>query len=155
MVQLYIRDEEATIARPVRELRGFRRVHLEPGECRTVAFVLSTEHFSYVGADLRRVVEPGRVSVQVGTSSVDLPLAAELLLRGPVFELVERDGLPDAVDDRVSPDQRTRRVFAGSPLRSIATIRPSRMVIEPTIRGWPGASSITTPAPPLTIAGFA
>jgi len=90
VVQLYIRDEEATIARPVRELRGFRRVHLEPGECRTVAFVLSTEHLSYVGADLHRVVEPGRVSVQVGTSSVDLPLATELLLRGPVFELVER-----------------------------------------------------------------
>ena len=90
VVQLYIRDEEATIARPVRELRGFRRVHLEPGECRTVAFVLSTEHLSYVGADLRRVVEPGRVSVQVGTSSVDLPLAAELLLRGPAFELVDR-----------------------------------------------------------------
>ena len=90
VVQLYIHDEEATIARPVRELRGFRRVHLEPGECRTVTFVLSTEHLSYVGADLHRVVEPGRVSVQVGTSSVDLPLAAELLLRGPVFELVER-----------------------------------------------------------------
>ena len=90
VVQLYIHDEEATIARPVRELRGFRRVHLEPGECRTVAFVLSTEHLSYVGADLHRVVEPGRVSVQVGTSSVDLPLATELLLRGPVFELVER-----------------------------------------------------------------
>ncbi|HET9522328.1 MAG TPA: glycoside hydrolase family 3 N-terminal domain-containing protein [Candidatus Limnocylindrales bacterium] len=90
VVQLYIRDEEATVARPVRELRGFRRLHLAPGECRTVAFRLSTEQFSYVGADLRRVVEPGRVSVQVGRSSVDLPLTAELLLRGPVVELVER-----------------------------------------------------------------
>jgi beta-glucosidase len=90
VVQLYIRDEEASVARPVRELRGFRRVQLEPGRCRTVAFVLSTEQFSYVGADHRRVVEPGRVSVQVGSSSVDLPLTAELLLRGPVVELGER-----------------------------------------------------------------
>jgi beta-glucosidase len=90
VVQLYIRDEEATVARPVRELRGFRRLHLAPGECRTVAFRLSTEQFSYVGADLRRVVEPGRVSVQVGSSSVDLPLTAELLLRGPVVELADR-----------------------------------------------------------------
>lgn len=90
VVQLYIRDEEATVARPVRELRGFRRVHLAAGECRTVAFTLSTEQFAYVGADLRRVVEPGRVSVQVGRSSADLPLAAELLLRGPVVELTER-----------------------------------------------------------------
>jgi beta-glucosidase len=90
VVQLYVRDEEATVARPVRELRGFRRLHLEPAECRTVAFRLSTEQFSYVGADLRRVVEPGRVSVQVGHSSVDLPLTAELVLRGPVVELAER-----------------------------------------------------------------
>jgi beta-glucosidase len=90
VVQLYVRDEEATVARPVRELRGFRRVHLAPGECRTVVFQLSTEQISYVGADLRRVVEPGRVSVQVGSSSADLPLTAELLLRGPVFELTER-----------------------------------------------------------------
>ncbi len=90
VVQLYIRDEEATVARPVRELRGFRRLSLQPGECRTVVFRLSTEQFSYVGADHRRVVEPGRVSVQVGASSADLPLAAELVLRGPVHELVER-----------------------------------------------------------------
>ncbi|HLO34790.1 MAG TPA: glycoside hydrolase family 3 C-terminal domain-containing protein, partial [Candidatus Deferrimicrobium sp.] len=90
VVQLYVRDEEATVARPVRELRGFRRVRLAAGECRTVVFRLSTEQFSYVGADLRRVVEPGRVSVQVGTSSVDLPLTAELLLQGPVVELVQR-----------------------------------------------------------------
>jgi beta-glucosidase len=90
VVQLYVRDEEATIARPVRELRGFRRLHLEPGECRTVVFRLSTEQFSYVGADLRRVVEPGRVSVQVGRSSVDLPLTTELILRGPVVDLAER-----------------------------------------------------------------
>jgi beta-glucosidase len=90
VVQLYVRDEEATVARPVRELRGFRRLHLQPGECRTVAFRLSTEQLSYVGADLRRVVEPGRVSVQVGSSSADLPLTADLLLRGPVVELAER-----------------------------------------------------------------
>ena len=90
VVQLYVRDEEASVARPVRELRGLRRVRLDPGACRTVAFRLSTEQLSYVGADLRRVVEPGRVSVQVGTSSVDLPLTAELWLRGPVTELVER-----------------------------------------------------------------
>jgi beta-xylosidase len=90
VVQLYVRDEEATVARPVRELLGFHRIELEPGECRTVAFQFSTEQLSYVAADLRRVVEPGRVSVQVGHSSTDLPLAAELLLRGPVFELVNR-----------------------------------------------------------------
>ena len=90
VVQLYVRDEEATVARPVRELRGFRRVHLAPGECRTVSFHLATEQLSYVGADMRRVVEPGRVSVQVGHSSADLPLTAGLVLEGPVVEIVSR-----------------------------------------------------------------
>jgi len=100
VVQLYVRDEEATVARPVRELRGFCRVHLAPGECRTVSFRLSTEQLSYVGADMRRVVEPGRVSVQVGHSSADLPLTAGLVLQGPVFEVVRRQHFvtPTAID---------------------------------------------------------
>ena len=90
VVQLYVRDEEATVARPVIELRGFRRVRLEPGECRTVAFRLSTEQLAYTGADYRRVVEPGLVRVFAGRSSADLPLSAELTLTGPTVELVER-----------------------------------------------------------------
>ena len=60
VVQLYVRDEEATVARPVRELCGFRRIHLAPGERRTVAFTLDAEQFAYTGADMRRVIEPGR-----------------------------------------------------------------------------------------------
>ncbi len=90
VVQLYVRDEEATVARPVIELRGFRRVHLEPGECRTVTFRLSTEELSYIGADYRRVVEPGRVRLFVGRSSADLPLSEELTLVGRTVELVDR-----------------------------------------------------------------
>ncbi|HEV8402236.1 MAG TPA: glycoside hydrolase family 3 N-terminal domain-containing protein [Candidatus Limnocylindrales bacterium] len=87
VVQLYIRDEEATVARPVRELRGFRRVHLAPGERRTVAFTLHADQFAYTGADLRRVIEPGRVSLLVGRSSDDLPLQATIELVGPVVDL--------------------------------------------------------------------
>ena len=90
VVQLYVRDEEASVARPVLELRGFRRVSLEPGECRTVTFRLSTEQLAYVGADYRRVVEPGLVRVFVGRSAVELPLSADLHLTGPTIELVER-----------------------------------------------------------------
>ncbi len=90
VVQLYVRDEEASVARPVIELRGFRRVHLDPGECRTVTFRLSTEELAYIGADYRRVVEPGRVRLFVGRSSADLPLVEELRLVGRTVELVER-----------------------------------------------------------------
>jgi beta-glucosidase len=90
VVQLYARDEEATVARPVLELRGFRRVSLAPGERRSITFRLSAEQFAYVGADYRRVVEPGLIRLFVGSSSADLPLSADLELVGPTVELVAR-----------------------------------------------------------------
>jgi beta-glucosidase len=91
VVQLYARDEEATVARPILELRGFRRVNLAPGERRTVTFRLAAEQFAYTGADYRRIVEPGSITLSVGTSSVDRPLTATLELTGPTVELVVRD----------------------------------------------------------------
>ena len=90
VVQLYVRDEEATVARPVLELLGFRRVSLAPGERRTVSFRLSAEQFAHVGADYRRVVEPGFIRVHVGSSSADLPLSTRLELVGRTVHLVER-----------------------------------------------------------------
>jgi beta-glucosidase len=90
VVQLYVRDPEATIARPVLELRGFRRVGLEPGERRSVSFALASEQFAYVGADYRRVVEPGVIRVFVGSSSADLPLHGQFELVGRTVHLVER-----------------------------------------------------------------
>jgi beta-glucosidase len=91
VVQLYVRDEEASVARPVLELRGFQRLHLAAGECRTVAFRLSTEQLAYVDVDYRRVVEPGTVRLLVGRSAKDLPLTAEIALVGPTTELVDRN----------------------------------------------------------------
>jgi beta-glucosidase len=90
VVQVYARDDEASVARPVLELRGFRRVSLAPGECRTVTFRLSAEQFAYVGADYRRVIEPGSITLRAGTSSADLPESASIELVGPTIELVER-----------------------------------------------------------------
>jgi beta-glucosidase len=90
VVQVYVRDVEASVARPVLELRGFRRVTLQAGECRTVSFTVSAEQFAYVGADHRRVVEAGEIAVHVGTSSTDLPLTATIRLVGPTIELRDR-----------------------------------------------------------------
>jgi len=90
VVQLYVRDPDATVARPVLELRGFCRVGLAPGDRRTVSFRLSAEQFAHVGADYRRVVEPGVIEVFVGSSSDELPLAAKFELVGPTIHLVER-----------------------------------------------------------------
>ena len=82
VVQLYVRDEEASVTRPVKELRGFKRVRLEVGESRRVTFVLALEQLAFAGLDGRLRVEPGRLTVMAGTSSVDLPCSAEIQVTG-------------------------------------------------------------------------
>jgi beta-glucosidase len=69
VVQLYVRAEVSRATRAVMELKGFQRIALEPGEQRTVTFELGSEHLSYIGPEMKRVVEPGRFQVMVGGSS--------------------------------------------------------------------------------------
>ena len=90
VVQLYVRDEEASVGRPVIELLGFRRVSLAPGQRMKIAFHLWSEQLAYTGVDRRRVVEPGTLSLFVGRSSADLPLTARVELVGPVVEITDR-----------------------------------------------------------------
>jgi beta-glucosidase len=72
IVQLYVRDVVSLATRPLKELRGFQRVTLRPGETRTISFSIGPEHLSYHGIDMKRVVEPGRFDIMVGGSSVDV-----------------------------------------------------------------------------------
>ncbi|MDY0110925.1 MAG: glycoside hydrolase family 3 C-terminal domain-containing protein [Candidatus Krumholzibacteria bacterium] len=74
VVQLYLRDELASVARPVRELKGFSRIHLAPGEIGEVVFAITPELLSFLGPDLKPVVEPGTTRVMVGASSQDIRL---------------------------------------------------------------------------------
>ncbi len=90
VVQLYMRDEEADVARPVLELCGFARVSLAPGEAVDVRFTLHSEQLAHTGVAYRRIVEPGNVTLSVGTSSADRPLTATLEVTGPVAELPVR-----------------------------------------------------------------
>lgn len=69
IVQLYLRDDVASVARPVRRLRGFRKVHLAPGEARIVEFTLGPEDFALLDDDLLPVVEAGTFTLFVGGSS--------------------------------------------------------------------------------------
>ncbi len=71
-VQLYVRDVKASVAPRVKELRGFTRVELQPGETTTVTFELDRRHLSMLDADMRWVVEPGVFEAQVGSSSDDI-----------------------------------------------------------------------------------
>jgi beta-glucosidase len=74
VVQLYLRDELASVARPVRELKGFSRIHLAPGEIGEVVFAITPELLAFLGPDLQPVVEPGTTRVMVGASSQDIRL---------------------------------------------------------------------------------
>jgi beta-glucosidase len=74
VVQLYVRDIASSVTTPVKQLRGFRKVALAPGETRTVGFALGPEHLALLNADLRWVVEPGTFEVMVGRSSQRIEL---------------------------------------------------------------------------------
>jgi beta-glucosidase len=72
VVQLYIRDPVASMTRPVKELKGFQRVALQPGQKRRVEFVLDREHLGFWNREMRYVVEPGEFRLMVGSSSADV-----------------------------------------------------------------------------------
>jgi beta-glucosidase len=69
VVQLYCRDLVASITRPVRELKGFRRVRIEPNQTLTVDFELHTDDLAFYGRDMQRTVEPGEFHAWIGGSS--------------------------------------------------------------------------------------
>jgi len=69
VVQLYGRDLVASVTRPVAQLLGYRRVHLEPGESAVVELRVPTTRLAFAGRDLTRIVEPGELDVWVGTSA--------------------------------------------------------------------------------------
>jgi beta-glucosidase len=81
VVQLYVRDLLASVARPVQELKGFARVHLAPGESTEVVFRLGPEHLRMLDANMQWVVEPGGIRVMAGSSSEDIRLRGELVVR--------------------------------------------------------------------------
>ena len=80
--QLYVRDKLASVVRPVKELKGFGRVTLQPGETASVNFRVPTDMLGFTGMDGKRVVEPGEFEIMVGASSADLPLKATVTLTG-------------------------------------------------------------------------
>ena len=80
VVQLYIRDVQAALTRPVLELKNFVRVSLQPGESKTVTFQLPIAQLGYYDRDGAYVVEPGSIEVFIGTSSADLTEAGTLTI---------------------------------------------------------------------------
>ena len=72
IVQMYIRDMVGSVARPVKELKGFERIHLKKGESRTVSFDITAEQLKFYNSTLNWVCEPGEFEVMVGGNSRDV-----------------------------------------------------------------------------------
>ena len=75
VVQMYIRDLVGSITRPVKELKGFEKISLQPGETKTVRFVITPELLKFYNYDLDFVVEPGDFEIQIGGNSRDVEVA--------------------------------------------------------------------------------
>ena len=81
VVQLYIEDILSSVATSVKELRGFAKLDLAPGESKTCSFMLTTDDLALYDADLKRVVEPDQFNVMIGSSSEAIHLQGELLVK--------------------------------------------------------------------------
>ncbi|MGA3345765.1 MAG: glycoside hydrolase family 3 N-terminal domain-containing protein [Terracidiphilus sp.] len=79
VVQLYIRDLVSSVTRPIKELKGFRKVRLEPGESTTVAFDITPASLSFLDVNMKFVVEPGDFEIMVGNSSRNADLQKLIL----------------------------------------------------------------------------
>ncbi|MEP6684557.1 MAG: glycoside hydrolase family 3 C-terminal domain-containing protein [Parafilimonas sp.] len=81
VVQLYIHDLYASVARPLMELKGFQRIHLNAGESKAVSFTITPVMLSMLDKDLKTVIEPGEFRIMIGASSRDLRLKETLKVK--------------------------------------------------------------------------
>ncbi len=79
VVQMYVRDLVSSVTRPVKELKGFMKVFLKPGEKQTVELAITPEALAFYNIDMKYVVEPGEFEIMVGTSSRDADLQKVIL----------------------------------------------------------------------------
>ena len=79
VVQMYIRDRVSSVTRPVKELKGFRKVTLAPGEAKTIALDITPESLAFYDVDMKYRVEPGEFEIMVGSSSRDCDVEKVLL----------------------------------------------------------------------------
>src|SRR5262249_24754191 len=87
VAQLYVHQNGSRVTRPIKELKGFKRISLEPGETKTVTFRLAVNQLAHYDADNRFVVEPGPVDVMVGNSSRDIYCNQEFEISGEKREI--------------------------------------------------------------------
>lgn len=80
VVQLYLRDRVASIVRPVKELKDFKKVNLEVGETKTISFFIENDKLCFYNEDLQYISESGKFDLMIGSSSSDIKLKADFVL---------------------------------------------------------------------------
>ena len=111
VVQLYVGDRECEVFRPVRELKDFAKISLEPGETKTVTFTLSKRAFAYWNVKLHDwFVESGAFTVEIGRSSRDIALSSEVYVEGT--QTVPMTVTPDTIYLDLMKNEKARRVLA-------------------------------------------
>jgi hypothetical protein len=113
VVQLYLSDPVAQVVRPLRWLAGFARVPLAAGAAKRVTFTVHADRTSFTGSAGSRIVEPGAITVAVGGSSADLPLAGSFTLTGPVRSVGTERVLDTPVSVRDAGPEDARSEDAG------------------------------------------
>lgn len=90
VVQLYYHYKDAWVTRPIKQLAGFKRVHLKSGEAKKLKFILDTAQLGFYNEDLEFVVEPGAMEMMIGTSSENILFNKEITLTGEVVNVLGR-----------------------------------------------------------------
>ena len=98
VVQLYVGDPVASVTRPVRALKGFTRVMLQPNERKRITFHLDVRHLAFYDREMRYQVEPGAITIEVGSSSGDIRLKGNLQIVGESTEVEQVFFTPVRVD---------------------------------------------------------
>jgi beta-glucosidase len=123
VVQVYVRDEESSLARPPKELKAFAKVALEPGETRTVSFALDRRALAYWDDQIHRwVAEAGEFTVLVGRSAADILQSAQFTLA----DTARFDG----------PGQKAERVTLASTIRDLMSNEAALAVLEKHLPGF-------------------
>ena len=79
VVQLYIRDLVSSVTRPVKELKGFQKIFLRPGETKTVSLEITASSLAFYDVKMKYTVEPGEFEIMIGNSSRDVDLQKVVL----------------------------------------------------------------------------
>jgi beta-glucosidase len=98
VAQLYIRSMQTSITRPVKELKGFKRISLKPGEKKTVTFTLFVNQLGFYDENMNFVVKPGAIEVMIGAASDDIRQSGEFEIVGETTEISKAKKFFSAVE---------------------------------------------------------